>query len=114
MGVIIDPKDKKYFITNPKDFSPERNKVIINETIAETTKYFEDMMKAKDDDLANRIDILSSYGVYRFGSTGGKDFEKWAGRKLQNELIGEKILSKVRVAQSVNKLQGNRKNSILI
>lgn len=113
--VVIDPKDKKYFIEKPgKDFSFARNKSIINQTIAETIKYFQELAKAGDNEMGNRIDILNSYGRYRLGGKGTKKFDDWAGRELTKKLIGEKILSKVRIADSVNKLQGNRKNSILL
>lgn len=114
-GLIIDRKDRKYFIENPgKDFSPERNKAIVEETIQEATKYFETLQSIKDDDLTNRIDVLSSYGKYRLGGQGFKEFKAWAGKDLHDKLIGERILERVRMADSVNKLQGNRKNSILL
>lgn len=114
MGVVIDPKDYKYFVEKPKDFSPAHNRAVIDETIRETTKYFQELASINDDDLGNRIDILSSYGKYRLGGNGFKRFEAWAGKDMVNKLIGEKILSRVRIADSVNKLQGNRKNSILL
>lgn len=113
MSVVIDPKDKKYFVEKPKNFSPARNKAIINETIEETTKYFQQLTAITADE-ENRIDILKSYGLYRLGGKGFKKFEDWAGRKLVNELIGEKILSRVKIADSINKIRGNRKNSIIL
>ncbi len=110
--IIIDPKDKKFFVHNPgKDFNPSRNKAIINETIRETEAYFTKLNTLLDDDMLNRLDIMNSYGRYRLGGIGQKRFEDWAGRDLTRQLIGEKILQKVRIAQTSNKL---RPKSILL
>lgn len=105
----LDPKDYKYFVEKPNaTFSPERNKAIIQETITSTEKYFRGIGKVIDENLGNRIDILASYGTYRF-NRGTKSFGEYVGKRMVSQLIGEKILEKIRVAESVNKLNGNDK-----
>lgn len=115
-GIIIDRKDRKYFIENPgKDFSPERNKAIVEETIQEATKYLQTLQNIKDDGLGERIDIMSDYAMYKFGDKqGSQNLRQYLGKDLHDKLIGERILEKVRIADSVNRIQGNRKHSILI
>jgi len=105
----LDPVDYHLINQHPDpDFSPERNKAIVNETIKETEAFFNKEGKVLDDSTKERYDILSSYGVYRF-NRGTKDFISYFGRDNYNKLIGEKILSKVRIAETVNKLNGNTK-----
>ncbi len=110
---IIQPEDYHKVVAKPDpNFSPARNKAIINETIKDTEAYFAKLGKVINDELGNRIDIFSSYGVYRFNK-GDKNFDKYAGKRLVSQLIGEKILSKIRVAEEANKL-GARNNFITL
>ena len=107
---IIQKEDSRFFIERPdSSFSPQRNKAIINETIQETTKYFRDLEEKIDDDMRNRIDILSSYATYRLSGTGTKSFKDYVGKELRSRLIGEKILSKIKVLESADRLKGRTK-----
>lgn len=111
---IITEADYKYYVATPdSSFSPQRNKAIIAETIRKTEKFFTDMVTVMDHEMGNRIDILSSYGRYRFNK-GDKKFRQYAGDKLYKDLIGEKILQRVRVMDTVNKMNNNRKYSNFI
>lgn len=104
----MQPKDRKYFVMNPKDFSPERNKAIIDETIKETTAYFKKLEGALDNEVMNRIDIVGSYGRYRF-NRGHGSLKDYLGPRLYKQLIGEKLLSKVKLLTTVDRLKGNTK-----
>ena len=112
--VVIQPQDKKYFVNNP-NFNPDRNKAIIAETIRETEATFSKLQEIKDRDGQNRMDIMSSYGIYRFNK-GTKGIKDYLGRKLYNQLIGERVLEKVKTMDTVNRLNGNTKfrKSILL
>lgn len=105
-SVQIQSKDFKYFKNDP-NFNPDRNKAIIDETIKETEKFFGDLYKLDDDESKKRIDIVSSYGSYRFNK-GTKDLKHYLGQKRYGELLGEKLRDKVRAVESVNKL-GSKK-----
>ena len=103
----LSPKD--YHLINPtpdKDFSPEHNRHIVNETIKETEKYFQSFNTRNDTDLGNRIDILSSYGIYRF-NRGTKTIDEYLGKKLMNAVIGERLLEKLRIAEATNTIVKN-------
>jgi hypothetical protein len=109
----VDPKDYKYIIEKPDaSFSPKRNKAIVQETINETTRFFKKLQDEIDDNLGERIEILGTYARYRF-NRGDKIFDKYIGKQLRNKLIGEKILSKVRALESVDRL-GRKDTRILL
>lgn len=114
--VDLDPKDYKYIVQNPgSEFSPERNKAVVNQTISETETYFRKLHEVLDNGLGERIDILASYGTYRFNK-GEKSFKDYAGKQLYTRLIGEKILEKVKIMEATNRLNNNKKfkNTILL
>lgn len=107
MDKIVTEKDYKYFVEKPDpSFSPARNKAVIEETIKSTEKYFRNIGKVLDDNIMNRIDILGSYGDYKLNRGGSKSFKDYAGKRLHAELIGEKILSKIRALEAANALSG--------
>ncbi len=110
--VIITPQDKRLFVENPKGFSFERNKQIIAETIKETTQFFLDLQNKVDDKLQNRIDMMSSYGVYRFNK-GTKSFDDYVGKDLYRQVAGERILEKVKALKSSERLTGKFKGYAL-
>jgi len=108
MSAVIQPQDAKYFVDNPKDFNPQRNKTIVEETVKETTAFFEKLEGALDNEAMDRIDIVGTYGRYRF-NRGHKKFRDYVGRELYEKLIGEKILSKIRTLGAADRLAGKTK-----
>ena len=103
----LDPKDCKYMTNNPS-YNPRRSQAIIAETIKETTAYFKKNAVLLDDNIKERIEAVSAYGCYRF-NRGQMTPETYFGKAFWNKFVGEKILSKIRVAKTVNKLNGNDK-----
>lgn len=113
MDTILAPEDYKYIVKTPdKEFSPARNKAVINETIRSTEQYFAKLGKVLDDNILNRIDILATFGDYKLNKSGEKNFKDYAGKRLYSELIGEKILEKIRVLETANKLTGRNDRMI--
>lgn len=101
----LDPVDYRYINKNPDpDFSPERNKAIVEQTIKETEQFFGVYNRQRDIDLENRIDILSSYAVKRLGGGMTKSIKDYLGKEQYNAIIGEKLLNKLRVAEATNTL----------
>lgn len=112
----LDPADYRFINPNPDpDFSPERNKAIVEKTIKEAELYFETLHKIQDRELEHRVDILSSYAVHRF-NRGKKSLKDYLGKEQYNAIIGERLLEKVRVAEATNKLTRtkNIKKGILL
>lgn len=112
----IDKKDYKYIVDRPDStFNPAKNKAIIDATIKETEQYFKSLQDVFDDNLMERIEAVGAYGRYRL-NRGGKKIKDYLGDRIYTEIVGEKILSKLRVMESVNKLNQNHKykNTILL
>lgn len=106
--VIIDSRDKKYFIERPDaTFSPARNKAVILETIQATDAYFKSLEDSHRGEIEDRMDILVSYAGH-LDRSGTKKLKDYVGKELYSRLIGEKILSKYRALSSVDKLQGSK------
>lgn len=105
----LDPKDFRYIKDQPDPgFSVERNQAVIEDSIRKTNKFFAQDGEAIKRSMGERVDILSSYAIYRFNK-GTKDFIGYYGRDNYHKLVGEKIMSKVRIADTVNKLNGNNR-----
>lgn len=109
LRATLDKADYKYIVEKPDpSFSVERNKAVIQETIKDTEKFFREMYAPLHAGMGERIDIIATYGRYRFNK-GHKNIKQYLGDELYKQLVGEKILSKVRIMESVNKLNGNDK-----
>ncbi len=112
----LNPIDYRFINPDPSpDFSPERNKAIVNETIRDAESYYRKLHSGDDRDLGNRVDILSSYAIYRF-NRGTKSLKEYLGKDMYNAIIGEKLLEKLRIAQATNKLinSGKIKKGVLL
>ena len=104
----LDPKDYRFINMNPDpDFSPERNKAIVDETIKEANEYHRKYTLALGDAWEERKDIMSHYAIRTLNYGNKKSIVDYIGRKAYETLIGEKILSKVRIAETSNRLSGN-------
>jgi len=106
----LDPKDYRFI--NPKpdpDFSPERNRAIVEQTIKETDKFLSEIGKIRDDKGKQLLDILSHYAVNTIGRGRTQSIKQYLGKKQYEAIIGEKILSKVRTMDTINRLNGNNR-----
>jgi len=105
----LDPRDYKYIVANPdSSFNPARNKAVIEETIKEADTFHKTSGLAIEEALGERIEAVSAYACYRL-NRGTKKIKDYLGDSLYKRMIGEKILSKIRVADTVNRLNGNTK-----
>lgn len=99
----IDPKDYKYISHPSADFNPKRNEAIIAETIREADKYHSEYGLAMNEALGERWEIMAHYGDYKLNRSGGKTMRQFLGDKLYTQLVGEKLISKVRAAQTADR-----------
>ena len=58
----------------------------------------------------DRADILASYGVYRF-NVGTKSFDEYMGKGWEKKIYSEKLLQKIKIMDSIRKLNRNRGNT---
>jgi hypothetical protein len=111
----LEPKDYHLINKTPDpDFSPERNKAVVMETIADNEKLHKMMLSMRDKELENRIDIMASYGNYKLNYGKGKNIREYLGEEQYKAIIGEHLMEKLRVAQATNRLNGNKHSSILL
>lgn len=104
----LDPKDYKFIVQNPIDFNPARNKAIIAETIAKADKFFGNIRTALDGGMLDRLDVMASYGLYRFGR-GNKKLREFLGESTYKKLVGEKLLDRISVAKMLDQKNNNKK-----
>lgn len=104
----LDPKDYRFINPNPDpDFSPERNMAVVKEVQEETDVFLRDLHKVMAESSKDRLDILSHYARYTIGEGKTKNLRDYLGKQQYEALVGEKVLSKVRVAETMNRLNGN-------
>lgn len=103
----IQPEDYKFYKDDP-NFNPQRNQAIIQETIVSTRKFFKNIGRGINDEGMDRVDMVSTYGIYRFNH-GFKKFRDFIGEQRWKDLIGEQMLEKARTARAMNRLNGNTK-----
>ncbi len=90
------------------NFNPARNKAVVAETIKEAETYHKNVHSVIDDNLGERIEAVAAYGCYRL-NRGFKNPKDYFGKKLYEKFIGEKLLQKLRIMDTVNRLNGNSK-----
>lgn len=101
----------RYFVEKPdRNFSAARNYAIINGTIEdyEKMRYGVDpkVVKAAGD----RADILASFAKYKLDIGGGKQLEEWLGKEQMNRIYGAALLEKIKMFDSIRKLNKARGN----
>ncbi len=107
----LNPKDYKYVLSKPDpNFSPKRNQMVIDEVIRSGEMYDKALRVAQRKDTEDRIDILSSYARHSLGS-GTKKLEDFVGREWMKKIYGEKIIQKLRIAESVKRLNIQKGNT---
>jgi hypothetical protein len=99
----IDPKDYKYISNPSKDFNPKRNEAVIAQTIKEADEYHSSYGQAMDAALGERWEVMAQFGDYKLNRSGGKTMRQFLGDKLYTDLVGEKLISKVKAAKTVDK-----------
>ncbi len=99
------------FNENPDpDFSAKRNYAVINGTIEKYKKMRFGVNPKVTKAAEDRADILASYGIYRF-NVGTKSFTDYMGKGWEKKVYSEKLLQKIKVMDSIKKLNRARGNT---
>jgi hypothetical protein len=110
----FNPVNRQRYVEKPdRNFSAQRNYQIIQETINDNEKWQLAADRKLERKVGNTADMLASYGMYRLGRGGTKKVEDYLGKDLMAKIYGEKLMSKLRVMDSIRKLnlqQGNTLN----
>lgn len=106
----LDPKDYRFINPNPDpDFSPERNMAVVKQVQDETDKFLASYNKVLNQDGLNRRDVLSHFAKKVFSEHKSYDLKEYLGKQQYEALVGEKILSKIRIAQTTQILGGSNR-----
>lgn len=93
----LNQKDKKFYLDSPDmGFSPERNKAIVDKTIAKYEAMRALRRKLFNDQLAERTDAIASYLAGGEGAHKGRSLERYFGRRYLAYLRGEEIVDEIR------------------
>ena len=86
------------------DFNPARNQAVINQVLTEADTYHKRIGNAFNDAMGERFEAVAYYGDAVLNRGSAQSIKQYLGDKLYTELIGERLLEKIRVAKSVDRL----------
>lgn len=95
-----------------KNFSVKRNYAIINQVLAENDKMQRSIDPRVERNAGNVADILSSFAKYKLDIGGGKQIEEWLGKHWMARIYGEKLIEKIRIRESIQRMNLQRGNTI--
>ena len=102
----LDPKDRRFILKSPdSDFSPERNKQIVEQSIKDY-----EVMRAKktaehDDSYAERSDAVVSY-LRHLDRGATTPMEKYFGKKMLAYLRGQQIRERLMAGMTLQNKKG--------
>jgi hypothetical protein len=95
--IKIQPQDKKFYVATPdKDFSPEHNKFVIEQTIKKHEAKVAAARKERDEGIGERSHMIASYFKSRTVESG-KPIDQYLGKQWMTKLNGERILNDIRM-----------------
>ncbi len=110
----FSPDNYHLLIEKPdKNFSPRRNYAVIAGVLAENDKMQRSVHPKVQKNAENVADILASFAKYKLDVGGEKKIEGWLGKSWMNKIYGEKLLAKIRVMDSIRKMNIAKGNTML-
>ena len=103
-------EDNYHLLVDDPNFNPQRNYNVIFNTIEKYRKMRYGVNPKVTKAAEDRADILASYGVYRF-NVGTKSFDEYMGKGWETKIYSEKLLQKIKIMDSIRKLNRNRGNT---
>lgn len=109
----IDPSNYR-LISKDKDYSYQKNYAVVKRFLKEQDRLQDpNYIDAKVRDNAGDIaDILASFAKYKLIDGKGKQLEQWLGKERLTRIYGERLVEKLRVMDSVKRLNLARGNTI--
>ena len=110
----IDESDFKYLLAEPEEgFSPEKNKAAIKKAIDSGMRIEMDLRRAASKEIEYRSDVLSSYAMHQAQTGSSKRFEQYMGKQNMARIYGEQLLQKIKIMESVQRLNQANNNTML-
>lgn len=107
----MSSENYRYYVRQPnKTFNPEKNYQLIQDTIKE----YEEMRFGTDPELIEKAgevaDILASFAKFKLDKGLGGTIETYLGKEGMRKIYGEKLMEKIRIMESIKKLNRARGN----
>ncbi len=110
----LDKDDYKYLLSTPEEgFSPERNQEAISKAINSGIKIEIELRKANQKEIEYRSDVLTSYAMHQANTNSSQRFEKYMGREHMKKIYGEQLIQKIKIMESVQRLNKANGNTML-
>lgn len=109
----INPDNYRYIDTKVKNYSPEKNYAVIAKVLKDNDKMQSALHPDVEKNAGNVADILASFAKYKLDIGGGKQIEEWLGRERMKKIYGDKLLEKIRILKSVEKLSLKEQDKVL-
>ena len=110
----FSPDNYHLLVEKPdRNFSPKRNYAVIAGVLAENDKMQRSVHPQVKKNADNVADILSSFAKYKLDLDGGKKIEQWLGKSWMSKIYGEKLIAKIRVMDSIRKMNLAKGNTLL-
>src|ERR1035437_1326415 len=108
----INPDNYRLYVDKPdKDFSPAKNKSVIQAVLVENDKMQRDINKDVKANAGNVADILTSFAKYKLDLGGGKQLEQWMGKDNLASLYSDKIKAKIELFEIIKAKNRKDKNT---
>lgn len=98
---------QRFFVKDPKNFSPERNKAIVEKTIEEYEAMRRKKMEEKVDHYGERADAVVTYLKSLDRGHGESNLEKYFGKRMLAYLRGQQIRDQLMSGLTIKDKQGN-------
>lgn len=111
----INPDNYRLLVDKPDpDFSYQKNYATIKKFLADNDKLQDPnyIDPEVEKNAGNIADILASFAKYKLDIGKGKKLEEWLGKYELTKIYGEKLIEKIKVMDSVQRLNQARGNTL--
>lgn len=103
--MISNPDYQRFYVHDPDpNFSPERNKWIVEESIRRYEAFRKKKFKKVREGIAERSEAVASYLTSIHGAESKNSVERYFGKRTLAYLRGLEITDRIRAMQSKNKI----------
>ncbi len=109
----LAPEDRAKVLTTPEPgFDPRRNQMVMQKVIDSGVKVAVTLRRAQEKDMQHRVDVLATYARHAFNG-GEKTLKQFVGVEGMKQIYGDKIMEKIRIMDSVRRLNMQNGNTMM-
>lgn len=109
----IDPSNYR-LISKDKNYSYQKNYAVVKRFLKEQDRLQDPSYidRKVNDNAGDIADVLASFAKYKLDIGGGKHIEEWLGKERLGRIYGERLVEKLKVMDSVRRLNLSRGNNL--